>query len=103
MLFGDRTMRGIMTGLGGIVGGSVAGLDADALGSFRAIGIELDATNQLEIDDAKLDNALLTKLDDVRDTKAPSFDEVKPNLVQRAQGLLVEKHISDLRAKASIK
>ncbi|MCB1991161.1 MAG: flagellar filament capping protein FliD [Geminicoccaceae bacterium] len=67
VLFGDRTMRGIMTGLGGIVGGSVAGLDADALGSFRAIGIELDATNQLEIDDAKLDNALLTKLDDVRD------------------------------------
>ena len=41
--------------------------------------------------------------DDVRDTKAPSFDEVKPNLVQRAQGLLVEKHLADLRTKASIK
>lgn len=43
------------------------------------------------------------QLDDVRDTKAPSFDEVKPNLVQRAQGLLVEKHLADLRTKASIK
>jgi len=43
------------------------------------------------------------QLDDVRDTKAPSFEEVKPNLTQRAQGLLVEKHLADLRAKASIK
>ena len=42
-------------------------------------------------------------LEDTRDTKAPSFDEVKPNLTQRAQGLLVEKHLADLRAKAAIK
>jgi peptidyl-prolyl cis-trans isomerase C len=43
------------------------------------------------------------QLDDVRDTKAPTFEEVKPNLTQRAQGLLVEKHLADLRAKAAIK
>jgi peptidyl-prolyl cis-trans isomerase C len=42
-------------------------------------------------------------LEDVRDTKAPSFEEVKPNLTQRAQGLLVEKHLADLRNKAAIK
>ena len=42
-------------------------------------------------------------LEDVRDTKAPSFEEVKPNLTQRAQGLLVEKHLADLRTKAAIK
>ena len=42
-------------------------------------------------------------LEDVRDTKAPSYDEVKPNLMQRAQGLVVEKHIADLRTKAAIK
>lgn len=42
-------------------------------------------------------------LEDVRDTKAPSFDEVKPNLTQRAQGLLVEKHLADLRTKAAVK
>ena len=42
-------------------------------------------------------------LEDVRETKAPSFEEVKPNLVQRAQGVLVEKHLADLRAKAAIK
>jgi len=43
------------------------------------------------------------QLDDVRDTKAPSFEEVRPNLVQRAQGLAVEKHLADLRTKAAIK
>lgn len=42
-------------------------------------------------------------LEDVRETKAPSYEEVKPNLTQRAQGLLVEKHLADLRAKAAIK
>ena len=42
-------------------------------------------------------------LEDVRETKAPGYEEVKPNLTQRAQGLLVEKHLADLRAKAAIK
>jgi len=42
-------------------------------------------------------------LEDVRDTKAPSYEEVKPNLTQRAQGLVVEKHIAELRTKAAIK
>jgi peptidyl-prolyl cis-trans isomerase C len=42
-------------------------------------------------------------LEDVRETKAPSYDEVKPNLTQRAQGVLVEKHIAELRTKAAIK
>ena len=42
-------------------------------------------------------------LEDVRDTKPPTYDEVKPNHTQRAQGLIVEKHIADLRAKAGIK
>ncbi len=42
-------------------------------------------------------------LEDSRDTKAPSYEEVKPNLTQRAQGLLVEKHLAELRQKAAIK
>ena len=66
VLFGDRTMRGLVGGLGSVIGGGVTGLDPDALGSLRAIGIELDADNRLKVDDSKLDNALLTKLDDVR-------------------------------------
>jgi peptidyl-prolyl cis-trans isomerase C len=43
------------------------------------------------------------QLDDVRDTKAPSYEEVKPNLTQRAQGVMVEKHLAELRTKAAIK
>jgi len=66
VLFGDRTMRGMMSELGSIVGSGVTGLDADALSSLRGVGIEMNADNRLEIDDAKLDNALLTELDDVR-------------------------------------
>jgi flagellar hook-associated protein 2 len=67
VLFGDQTMRGLIGGLGTLVGGGVAGLDAAALGSLRAIGVELNAENRLQIDDSKLDNALLTRLEDVRD------------------------------------
>ena len=66
VLFGDRTMRGLVGGLGSVIGGGVTGLDPDALASLRAIGIELDASNRLKVDDSKLDNALLTRLDDVR-------------------------------------
>jgi peptidyl-prolyl cis-trans isomerase C len=39
------------------------------------------------------------QLDDTRDAKVPSFDEVKPQLQQRMQGQVVEKYLRDLRAK----
>ncbi len=39
------------------------------------------------------------ELDDIRDAKVPGFDEVKPQLAQRAQGQVVEKYLRDLRAK----
>ncbi len=42
------------------------------------------------------------RLDDVRDTKAPSFEEVKPQLLQRLQQQSVQKAIIDLRAKAKV-
>ena len=40
------------------------------------------------------------QLDDTRDAKVPSFDEVKPQLQQRMQGQVVEKYLRDLRAKS---
>lgn len=43
------------------------------------------------------------QLDDTRDAKAPSFEEVKAQLTQRLQGQVVEKHLIELRAKAGIK
>jgi peptidyl-prolyl cis-trans isomerase C len=42
------------------------------------------------------------KLDDVREAKAPAYDEVKPQLAQRLQGQVVEKHLLELRTKAGI-
>lgn len=41
-------------------------------------------------------------LEDVRELKAPPFDEVKPQLQQRLQQQKVEKHILDLRTKAKV-
>lgn len=42
------------------------------------------------------------QLDDVRELKAPSVDEVKPQIVQRLRQVAVEKHILDLRGKAKV-
>ncbi|GHT98888.1 peptidylprolyl isomerase [Betaproteobacteria bacterium] len=42
-------------------------------------------------------------LEDVRDLKAPEFDEIKPQLLPRAQQQKVEKHVAELRAKATVK
>ena len=42
------------------------------------------------------------QLDDSRPTKTPTFDEVKPRLLQRMQQLEIEKALAGLRAKAKI-
>ncbi len=42
-------------------------------------------------------------LDDTRELKLPTFEEAKPQLAQRLQQQMVEKHIAELRAKATIK
>jgi len=44
----------------------------------------------------------IIQLDDVRDLKAPVFDEVKPQIIQRLRQQAVEKHILELRAKAKV-
>ena len=42
------------------------------------------------------------KLDDIRDMKAPPFDNIKPQMLQRLQQQSIQKAISDLRAKAKV-
>lgn len=42
------------------------------------------------------------KLEDSRDLKAPPMEEVKPQISQRLQQQIVEKLITDLRAKAKV-
>ena len=39
------------------------------------------------------------EVDDIRDAKVPSFDEVKPQLTQRMQGQALDIYFKDLRAK----
>jgi peptidyl-prolyl cis-trans isomerase C len=41
-------------------------------------------------------------LEDVRPTKFPPFEEVKPQLTERMQAAALEKSVADLRAKAKI-
>jgi peptidyl-prolyl cis-trans isomerase C len=42
------------------------------------------------------------QLDDTRELKVPSFDEVKPNIAQRIQSQMLEKEIAELRKKAKV-
>ena len=44
----------------------------------------------------------LIKLEDVRDLKLPSYEELKPQIAQRMQQQAVQKLIADLRTKAKI-
>jgi peptidyl-prolyl cis-trans isomerase C len=39
------------------------------------------------------------EVDDIRDAKVPSFEEVKPQLAQRMQGQIVDRYLRELRAK----
>jgi peptidyl-prolyl cis-trans isomerase C len=41
-------------------------------------------------------------MDDIRDLKAPSFEEVKDNFRQRVQQQQVQKMLAELKAKAKI-
>ena len=61
-LFGNSLLRQIQSTVVSALGGTATG----ASGSLREMGITLDSTNRMQIDSAKLENALVTKLDQVR-------------------------------------
>ena len=42
------------------------------------------------------------KLDDVRDLKMPSFEELRPQIQQRLQQQSIQEYVADLRSKAKI-
>ncbi len=44
----------------------------------------------------------IIKLDDVRNLKVPTFDELKPQLLQRMQQQSIKDFVADLRSKAKI-
>jgi peptidyl-prolyl cis-trans isomerase C len=44
----------------------------------------------------------ILQLEDTREMKAPPLDEIKPQLTQRMQQQMIEKHVLDLQAKAKV-
>ena len=66
VLFGDSLLRSLSQGIGSAVGSPVAGLAAGALSSLPGIGIKLDSSNHLKLDEAVLDAKLVADLDAVR-------------------------------------
>jgi peptidyl-prolyl cis-trans isomerase C len=44
----------------------------------------------------------IIKLDDVRDLKMPTFEELKPQIMQRLQQQSIQEYVADLRSKAKI-
>lgn len=66
VLFGNATLRSAAATLGDELARSVAGLPAGSLAHLADIGVTLDSANRLVVDEAALEDALLTRFDDVR-------------------------------------
>ncbi|HEX2529510.1 MAG TPA: flagellar filament capping protein FliD, partial [Geminicoccus sp.] len=61
-LFANAFLRDIQTSVSSMLGGAASGG-----GSLGELGISFDSSNRMQVNSTKLDNALLTKLDRVRD------------------------------------
>lgn len=66
VLFGDRTLRAITRTLAQEIGSGALGLGPGAASTLREIGITMGEGGRLRVEEAKLDRALLTRLDEVR-------------------------------------
>jgi flagellar hook-associated protein 2 len=81
VLFGDPVLRGLAQSLGGQLTAPVAGLGAGAgATSLAGIGLRLDGSNRLSLDEAALDARLLGNLDAVRDVLEFRFAADSPEL-----------------------
>ena len=80
VLFGDRTLREIESAVSSIVTGSVDGLAAGEPDALSDIGITMDESNRLVIDESKLDAALVSDLDGVRKVFEFTFSASSPEL-----------------------
>ncbi len=66
VLFGDGTLRSIVSSIGQTIASEVDGLASGALSSLAELGITLDSDNKLVVDESKLDDKLVSDLDGVR-------------------------------------
>lgn len=80
VLFGDTTLRSVASAVAGILSGRVDGLPADAAASLGALGITIDASNRLVVDEARLDAKLLGDLGAVRGVLEFTFTASSPDL-----------------------
>lgn len=80
VLFGDATLRQVAGILGSELVREVPGLPPGSLSSLAAIGISLDSSNRLVVDDRKLDDALLPRFDEVRGVFEFRFTSSSPDL-----------------------
>lgn len=80
VLFGDATLRQVAGILGSELVREVPGLPPGSLSSLAAIGISLDSSNRLVVDDRKLDDALLPLFDEVRGVFEFRFTSSSPDL-----------------------
>ena len=84
-LAGDSLMRGIMTGLGSIVGGSVS---SSALGGLFQLGVELNSDGELEIGDT--DFGLGSGNERLEDALEDNFDEIAKLFTDENEGIAVK-------------
>lgn len=84
-LAGDSLMRGIMTGLGSIVGSNVS---SSALGGLFQLGVELNSDGELEIGDT--DFGLGTGNERLEDALDDNFDEIAKLFTDEDQGIAVK-------------
>ncbi len=73
VLFGDGTLRSIVSSVSDAITSQVEGLSSGELASLAEIGITLDGDNKLVVDEATLDDKLVTDLDGVRKVFEFSF------------------------------
>jgi flagellar hook-associated protein 2 len=91
LLYGNNLLRAVSQQLRSAITGSALGISqgGGAYTSLGDIGITLDASNKLVIDDTKLNNALLTNFDQVKDVFSYQATSVNPefNAIDRPDTL----------------
>lgn len=80
VLIGDRVLRSLADRMANLVGASVPGAPSGGLATLRDIGIRLDETNRLVVDNAALDQKLLADLDGVRGVLEFGFSASSPDI-----------------------
>ncbi|WP_421781092.1 flagellar filament capping protein FliD [Kiloniella litopenaei] len=84
-LYGDDILRGIERTLSSIVSSGASGVEGNVSNTLGLIGISLDQSNKLIINDKELDEALVNDLDGVRSVFEFKFepDDTRLQLISR--------------------